>query len=175
MLTACPWFWRFPYRSAPVPPRHPTPASIGALQRSRHERFFSLSERQTHSRNPCRSCRIGIGDAVLMVLGGDHRQRVGLVAVFLEIGLRDLARTPGKNTGGVAILRQIRRAAAGSCRSRGGVRVICSTPTTSTIFAAPAESPGCPDARRRTVAQAFSTRVAGLTAVADRPAAPAMR
>ena len=51
--------------------------------------------------------RIGIGDAVLVVFCGDHRQRIGLVAVFLEIGLRDLAEHAGKTAGGVAILRQI--------------------------------------------------------------------
>ncbi|MHC2930493.1 hypothetical protein ACVJA9_005290 [Bradyrhizobium diazoefficiens] len=44
-----------------------------------------------------------------------------------------------------------------------GVRVICSTPTTSTILAAPAaiaRRPWCTAAEP--VAQAFSTRVAGL-------------
>src|ERR1017187_421689 len=45
-----------------------------------------------------------------MVLGGDHRQRVGLVAVFLEIGLRNRAESAGEPAGGIAVLRQIRRA-----------------------------------------------------------------
>ena len=35
--------------------------------------------------------RIRIADAVLVVLRRDHRKRVGLIAVFLEIGIRDLA------------------------------------------------------------------------------------
>src|SRR6266545_532878 len=53
--------------------------------------------------------RIGVGDAVLVVLGRDHRQRVRLVAIFLEIALRDLAEHAGKAADGVAVLGQIGR------------------------------------------------------------------
>jgi hypothetical protein len=31
-----------------------------------------------------------------VILGGDHRQRIGLVAVFLKIAPGDLAEDPGK-------------------------------------------------------------------------------
>ena len=39
---------------------------------------------------------IGVADAVLVVLRGDPRQRVGLVAVALEIAAGDLAEDAGK-------------------------------------------------------------------------------
>src|SRR6185437_7901730 len=51
--------------------------------------------------------RIGVGDAVLVILGRDHRQRIGLVAIFLEIALRDLAEHAGEAADGVAVFRQI--------------------------------------------------------------------
>src|SRR5712691_6926560 len=84
--------------------------AIGALQRSGHKRILLAFGTAELIAEILAQLRVGIGDAVLMVLGGDHRQRVGLVAVFLEIGLRDLAEHAGKTAGGVAILRQIRRA-----------------------------------------------------------------
>ena len=54
--------------------------------------------------------RIGIVDAVLVVLGSDHGQRVGLIAMALEIGLRDLAEDAGKAGRRVAVLREVRGA-----------------------------------------------------------------
>ena len=82
--------------------------TVGALQGSRHERILLAFGAAEFVAEILAHLRIGIGDAVLVVLGGDHRQRIGLVAVFLEIGLRDLAEHAGKTAGGVAILRQIR-------------------------------------------------------------------
>src|SRR5262249_346374 len=37
-----------------------------------------------------------VGDAVLMVLGGDPRERIGLVAIALKIALSDLPEDTGK-------------------------------------------------------------------------------
>ena len=51
---------------------------------------------------------IGVVDAVLVVLGGNHSECVRLVAVALEIGLRDLAEDAGEAGRRVAIFRQVR-------------------------------------------------------------------
>src|SRR5262249_41168586 len=40
--------------------------------------------------------RVGISDAVLVVLRSDQRQRIGLVAVFLEVRVGDLAEDAGE-------------------------------------------------------------------------------
>ena len=71
--------------------------------------FFSLSWRQNSIAEILAHLRIGIVDAVLVVLGGDHRQRVRLVAIALEIGLRDLAEDAGKTGRRVAVLAADRR------------------------------------------------------------------
>ncbi len=52
---------------------------------------------------------VGVFDAVLVVLGGDAGERVRLVAVFLEIALRDLAENAGKATRRIAVFRQVGR------------------------------------------------------------------
>ncbi len=84
--------------------------AIGALQGSGHERVLLAFGAAEFIAKVLAQLGVGIGDAVLVVLGGDHRQRVGLVAVFLEIALRDLAEHAGETPGGVAVFRQIRRA-----------------------------------------------------------------
>ena len=81
--------------------------AIGALQRPRHERILLAFGAAEFVADILAHLRIGVGDAVLVVLGGDHRQRIGLVAVFLEIGLRDLAEHAGEAAGGLAVLGQI--------------------------------------------------------------------
>ena len=48
--------------------------------------FFSLSCAAELEAEVLAHLRVGVVDAVAVVLGGDHRQRVGLVAVALEIG-----------------------------------------------------------------------------------------
>ena len=53
--------------------------------------------------------RVRIADAVLVVLGGDHRQRVGLVAPFLEIESGDLAENAGKAAIDVGLLTHVGR------------------------------------------------------------------
>ena len=65
--------------------------AVGALQRSRDERVLLALAAAELEAEILAQLRIRIADAVLVVLRRDHRERVGLVAVFLEIGIRDLA------------------------------------------------------------------------------------
>ncbi len=51
--------------------------------------------------------RVRIVDAVLVVLGGDHRQRIGLIAMALEVGARDLAEHAGEPARRATVLGQI--------------------------------------------------------------------
>ncbi len=50
-----------------------------------------------------------VGDAVAVILGGDARQRIGLVAPALEIQPRDLAEYPGKAAVDVGLLAHVGR------------------------------------------------------------------
>ena len=98
--------------------------------------FLSLSVRQNSIAEILAHLRVRIADAVLVVLGRDHGERVRLVAVFLEIESGDLAENAGKAALDLGLVAAHRTPSADCCRSRpAGVVVICSTPTTSTIRA----------------------------------------
>src|SRR5579862_7934419 len=72
--------------------------AIGALERAGNDRVL-VGNRAAElvAKILLHLCQ-GIGDAVLVVFGGDPRQGVGLVAVALEIALRDLPENAGKTT-----------------------------------------------------------------------------
>ena len=81
--------------------------AIGPLQGSGHERVlvrFLPAEREAEI---LAHLRVRIADAVLVVLGGDHGERIGLVAVPLEVGGGDLAEDAGETARRVAVLRQV--------------------------------------------------------------------
>ena len=81
--------------------------AVGALQRTGDEGiFFALLAAELVA-EILAHLRIGIVDTVFVVLGGDHGERIGLVAVALEVGLRDLAEDAGETGRRLAILRQI--------------------------------------------------------------------
>ena len=65
--------------------------AVRALQRPRDERvLFALGAAELESQILAQ-LRKWIADAVLVVLRRDHRQRIGLVPIFLEVRRRDLA------------------------------------------------------------------------------------
>jgi len=105
-----------------------------------------------------------VGDAILVVLRGDPRQRIGLVAVALEIFLGDLAEDAGEAALDLVLFLAIGRARSSrSLISAPDASVIFSTPTTRTMRAFPAAIELSPIwIAAEPVAQAFSTRVAGL-------------
>ena len=70
--------------------------AIGALQRAGDQRVLVRDGAAEFVAEILLHLRQRVGDAVLVVLGGDARQRVGLVAVALEIGLGDVAEDAGE-------------------------------------------------------------------------------
>ena len=70
--------------------------AIGALERAGNEGFFSDSVRQNFVAEILAHLALGVGDAVGVVLGRDHGERVGLVAMALEIASGDLTEHAGK-------------------------------------------------------------------------------
>ena len=83
--------------------------AIGALERAGDERIFLALGAAEIVAEILAHLRVRIADAVLVVLGRDHRQRVGLVAPFLEIEPGDLAENPGKAAVDLGLLAHIRR------------------------------------------------------------------
>ena len=110
--------------------------AIGALQRTGHEGVLLALGAAELEAEILAHLRIGIADAVLVVLRGDQGERVRLVAIALEISARDLAEHAGKAARRVAVLRQIGGLQKVLADLRAGRRVICSTPTTSTVWRA---------------------------------------
>ena len=108
--------------------------AVGALERAGDERVLLALGAAELVTKILAHLRIGIGDAVLVVLRGDHRQRVGLVANAGNRPARSCRRRR-RNHRRVAVLRQIRRLQQVLADLGPGVLVICSAPTTSTIFA----------------------------------------
>ena len=70
--------------------------AVGALERAGDERIFLALGTAKFEAQILAHLRVRITDAVLVVLGGDHSQRVGLVAPFLEIESGNLAKNSGK-------------------------------------------------------------------------------
>src|SRR6202034_4652832 len=70
--------------------------AIGALERTGDARVLVALGAAEIVAEIFSDLRIGIADAVLVVLGGDARQRVGLVAPALEIEAGDLAENAGE-------------------------------------------------------------------------------
>ena len=113
--------------------------AVGALQRAGDERVLLAFGAAELVAEILAHLRIGIGDAVLVVLGGDAGQRIGLVALALEIEPGDLAEYAGEAAVDVGLLAQIGRLQqVAADLGRAASCVICSTPTTSTMRAAPA-------------------------------------
>jgi hypothetical protein len=81
--------------------------AIGALERTRDIRVLVAFGAAELVAEILAHLRPGIVDPVLVVLGGDRRQAVGLVAVFLEVAVGDLAEDTGEARRGVAVLRQV--------------------------------------------------------------------
>ena len=81
--------------------------TIGALQRPGDERILLALGTAEVVAEILAYLREGIGYAIPVILRRDHRQRIRLVAVFLEVGLRDLAEHAGEAAGSIAILRQV--------------------------------------------------------------------
>ena len=69
--------------------------------------FFSLGVAAELEAEILAQLRIGIADAVLVVLRRDHGERVGLVAPALEIKSRDLAENPGEAALDVGLLAHV--------------------------------------------------------------------
>ena len=70
--------------------------AIGPLQRAGDDRVLVGNIAAEFEAEVAAHLRQRIGDAVLVVLGGDAGQGVGLVAVALEIFLRDLTEDAGE-------------------------------------------------------------------------------
>ena len=81
--------------------------AVGALQRAGNERVLLAFLAAEIEAEILAHLRIGIVDAVLVVLGGDGGERIRLVAMALEIALRDLAEHAGETGRRVAILGKI--------------------------------------------------------------------
>ena len=137
--------------------------AIGAAQRPGDDRVLLRDGVAELEAEILAQLRVGIVDAVAVVLGGDPRQRLRLVAVALEIELRDAAENAGEAALRVALLLAIggveqdvadRRAgrARSSSRRRPPARSGCCRAAISFSPMRIAAEP---------VAQAFSTRVAG--------------
>src|ERR1700730_8035056 len=97
--------------------------AIGALQGTGHIRiFFTFAAAEIES-EVLAQLRIGIRDSVLVILGGDHGERVRLVAVFLKIQRRDPAensREAARDVGLLAHIRRLEEIAADVGRGRRG-------------------------------------------------------
>ncbi len=70
--------------------------AIGTLQRAGNKRILLTLDAAEIVAEILAHLGVRVTDAVLVVLGGDHGQRIGLVAVFLEIQTGDLAENAGK-------------------------------------------------------------------------------
>ena len=81
--------------------------AIGALERPGHIGVFLALGAAELVAEVFSHLRERIADPVLVVLGRDPGQRVGLVAVFLEIGSRDLAEDAGKAALDIGLLADI--------------------------------------------------------------------
>ena len=81
--------------------------AIGALERAGHERILVAFGAAEIESEILAQLRVRIGDAVLVILGRDAGQRVGLVAVFLEIKPGDLAEDAGEAAGDIGLLAHI--------------------------------------------------------------------
>ena len=81
--------------------------TVGALQRPGDERvLLAFLAAEVEAEILAHLC-IWIVDAILVVLGRDHGQRVGLVAITLEVSLGDLAEDTGETGRRVAVFRQV--------------------------------------------------------------------
>src|SRR5262245_3778607 len=65
--------------------------TVGALERTGNKGILLADVAAELETQILAHLRVGIANTVLVVLGGDHRQRVGLVTPALEIATRDLA------------------------------------------------------------------------------------
>ena len=116
--------------------------TVGALQGSCQNGFSRFQSGKIRSRNPCASAR---RDWQRRSCGSWRRSSPAhrIDREFLEIGLRDLAEHPGRSRRECRDPRADTMPAAGHGRSppRASASSSCSTPTTSTILAAPAAWP----------------------------------
>ena len=110
--------------------------AIGALERAGDERIFLALGAAEIVAEILAHLRVRIADAVLVVLGGDHGQRIGLVAPFLEIEAGDLAEDAGEAAVDLGFLAHVGCFQQVAPDLGAGVVVICSTPTQSTMRAA---------------------------------------
>ena len=83
--------------------------AIGALERTGDARILLALGAAELVAEILADLRIGIGDAVLVVLGRDQRQRIRLVAVFLEIARGDLAEDAGEAALDLGLLAHVGR------------------------------------------------------------------
>ncbi|KAF1852476.1 hypothetical protein Lal_00037208 [Lupinus albus] len=72
--------------------------AVGALERTGHIRILVGDRAAEIETEILAHVGIGIDHAVLVILGRDHRQRIGLVTEAIEVALGDLAEDPGKAT-----------------------------------------------------------------------------
>src|SRR6185437_12575270 len=70
--------------------------TIGPLQRPRHEGVLLAFGTAKVVTEILAHLRVRITDAVFVIFGGNHGQRIGLIAPFLEIEPGDLAKYSGK-------------------------------------------------------------------------------
>src|SRR5205807_4317529 len=70
--------------------------AVRALERTRYARIFLALGAAELVAEVLANLGVGISDAILVVLGGDTRQRVGLVAPTLEVARGDLAENTGE-------------------------------------------------------------------------------
>ena len=81
--------------------------AVGALERAGDERIFLADVAAELEAQILAQLRVRIADAVLVVLGRDHGERVGLVAPALEIEPGDLAENPGEAALDVGLLAHV--------------------------------------------------------------------
>ena len=83
--------------------------AVGALERTGDARVLLALGAAELVAEVLAHLRVGIADAVLVVLGGDARERVRLVAVLLEIEPGDLAEDAGEAAVDVGLLAHVGR------------------------------------------------------------------
>ena len=111
--------------------------AVGALQRAGDDRVLVGDGAAELVAQVLAQLRLGVGAAVLVVLGGDRGQRVGLVAVALEVALARSGRTRRRSRPRCPSPRRRRRQRSSVSPMAGPASsVIFSTPTTSTMRAA---------------------------------------
>ena len=163
----CPWRARSPRRPAPAPRRRRTPASNRcASAAARRYGFLSLTRAAEIVAEVLAHLRIRVVHAVLVVLRRDRRERVGLVAVALEIAFARCARTRRRNRPECPLLPSGSWPSAGCRRPPApGVAVIFSTPITRAKRPRPAARKSrAPCIAAEPEAQAFSYAGDGLEA-----------